>query len=83
MVVSDSFSSNMSTDIFPLTGRHHTCTKTVKEEPGSPAKLATKHRIYSTSGSNLIGNIKILGEADISQGTFKRQKTSTVGTAHV
>ncbi|KIM80450.1 hypothetical protein PILCRDRAFT_9631 [Piloderma croceum F 1598] len=61
-------------------GRHHT---RVKDEPTSPAKQTGKCKIYSASGSNLIGTIEQLDEANIPQGGSKRQKTGAGATAHV
>ncbi|KIM87689.1 hypothetical protein PILCRDRAFT_4103 [Piloderma croceum F 1598] len=61
-------------------GRHHT---RVKDEPASLAKQTGKRKIYSASGSNSIGTIKQLDEANIPQGGSKRQKTGAGATAHV
>ena len=68
------------TDRFLFAGRHHT---RVKDEPASPAKATGKRKMYSANGSNPIGTIEQLNEADIPQGGSKRQKTSAGATAHV
>jgi hypothetical protein len=81
--VSNDFSAYRPTDILLCTGRHHTRTATVKEEPASPAKPAAKRKVYSTSGTNPIGSIELFAEADMSQGIPKRHKAGAGGTAHV
>lgn len=64
-----------------LTERHH--TRTIKEEPGSPAKSTSKRKLFSTTGSNPIGNIELFDEADILQGSSKQQKSGAGRAPHV
>jgi len=79
-VVSTQLFAYSYTDRFSFAGRHHT---RVKDELASPAKATGKRKVYSASGSNSIGIIEQLNEADIPQGGSKRQKTGAGATAHV
>jgi hypothetical protein len=77
---------NLMTIYLKTIGQHRPCQMTIKEEPKSPGRAATrKCKAYSITDANSIGIIEPIEDtdADAPQPTGKRAKTSAASSSRV